>query len=417
MAALSSAQGEAWENDEKEDRVRYVEELDGEGDYWLSITDAARVCRVQDVSIRRAITRGALPVRKQRAGQNKRTRFVRAHDLATAGFPIIDESAAITTEVGKADILSIPRQQQHILQEHQRLMGSLEEMQQSLAEYQARTLAGLQELREHFQMELRTWREESLQQIASLETHLAQTQERWLARLVEAEQQQSRERAQLEQRIAQLSQQLGQEQLQRSQAFTHIQTEIHQQETRFQDSLRSQQTALEASQAQSRQEIEHLKVAQQEYLQQTQQRMLETLQRAEQQTGEQLERLEKLLSSKIESAVQTSADQFSKLAGQISPLQSDHEGLKQQVVLKEQETASALQKQQAQLDQHAQLLPLLPYSGQSLVNEQALEELENRWLARQKADQENMQRLLGLLTPERLAALDQLLTQQPKQPD
>src|SRR5579885_3850241 len=106
---------------EKDDQTRYVEELAGEGDYWLSITDAARVCRVQDVSIRRAIARGALPVRRQRAGQNKRTRLVRASDLPGAGFPIIDESAAITTEIGKADILSIPRQQQRILQDHQQL--------------------------------------------------------------------------------------------------------------------------------------------------------------------------------------------------------------------------------------------------------------------------------------------------------
>src|SRR4051812_2413274 len=104
MTALSSPSGDAWENADKADRVQYVEELGGEGDYWLSLTDASRICRVQDVSIRRAITRGALPVRRQRAGQNKRTRFVRALDLAKAGFPIIDESAAITTEIGKADI-------------------------------------------------------------------------------------------------------------------------------------------------------------------------------------------------------------------------------------------------------------------------------------------------------------------------
>src|SRR5260370_29727091 len=116
----------------KDDLVVYTEELAGAEDYWLSITDASRVCRVQDVSIRRAIARGALPVRRQRAGQNKRTRFVRASDLPHVGFPIIDEIAAITTEIGNADIISIPRQQQRILQHHQQLMPRLQELQATI---------------------------------------------------------------------------------------------------------------------------------------------------------------------------------------------------------------------------------------------------------------------------------------------
>lgn len=123
---------------ELEANVQYAEALEEEGDYWLSITDAARVCRVQDVTLRRAINRGNLPVRKMPAGQNKRTRFVRASDLPRAGYPIIDESATITTEIGKADILSIPRQQQEIMAVQGRLMeqyaGLLAELERFTAQ-------------------------------------------------------------------------------------------------------------------------------------------------------------------------------------------------------------------------------------------------------------------------------------------
>nr|HET6901447.1 hypothetical protein [Ktedonobacteraceae bacterium] len=52
---------------------RYADELAGPDDYWLTITDAARATRRQDVS---------LPVRRQYVGLNQRTRLVRASDLA-----------------------------------------------------------------------------------------------------------------------------------------------------------------------------------------------------------------------------------------------------------------------------------------------------------------------------------------------
>ena len=42
-------------------RVVFVDELAGPDDYWLSITDAARVTRRQEVSIRRWIAKGDLP--------------------------------------------------------------------------------------------------------------------------------------------------------------------------------------------------------------------------------------------------------------------------------------------------------------------------------------------------------------------
>src|SRR5713226_6276020 len=86
-------------------RVEYVEDLAGPDDYWLSITSAARVVRRQDITIRRWIASGMLPLRGDPAkvgqpgaprpsGLNKRTRYVRASDLEKLS-PIVDPSAVI----------------------------------------------------------------------------------------------------------------------------------------------------------------------------------------------------------------------------------------------------------------------------------------------------------------------------------
>src|ERR1017187_220027 len=92
---------------------RHVEELAGPDDYWLTLTDAARATRRQDVSIRRWISKGLLPVKRQHVGLNQRTRLVRASDLA-ALTPIIDPAGAISTERGRLDLTSIPTQQAQI---------------------------------------------------------------------------------------------------------------------------------------------------------------------------------------------------------------------------------------------------------------------------------------------------------------
>jgi len=122
------------QNTQDESKVRYVEELEGENDYWLSITDAARICRIQDVSIRRAIAAGRLPVRPTRAGDNKRTRFVRASDLPRANFPILDASAAITSDIRKVDILSIPLQQQRLAEQQDAQATAFSQLEQRLTE-------------------------------------------------------------------------------------------------------------------------------------------------------------------------------------------------------------------------------------------------------------------------------------------
>lgn len=113
---------------------RYADELAGPDDYWLTITDAARATRRQDVSIRRWISKGLLPVRRQYVGLNQRTRLVRASDLA-ALTPIIDPAGAISTERGRLDLTSIPLQQAQITASQKEIKAQIEDVQRkSVAE-------------------------------------------------------------------------------------------------------------------------------------------------------------------------------------------------------------------------------------------------------------------------------------------
>lgn len=136
--------------------VKYIDDLAGEDDYWLSITDAARATRRQDVTIRTWIAKGLLPVRRRSVGLNKRTRQVRASDLKQLT-EIIDPTAAITSDEGKLDLVSIPVQQQQILAEYKQVtvqgdallkqLGNLAtRIQQTLAEQQERSTSALAQL-------------------------------------------------------------------------------------------------------------------------------------------------------------------------------------------------------------------------------------------------------------------------------
>lgn len=410
MEAFSTAAQRVQAAGEKEDQVVYIEELSGEGDYWLSITDAARVCRVQDVSIRRAITRGALPVRRQRAGQNKRTRFVRASDLPAVGFPIIDESAAITTEIGKADILSIPRQQQRIQQDHQILMARLQEIQETLEHFQASLRADLQQQTAEIQSDLRTLQEEQARQRGALETRLLQGQERLQQDLAAAEE-----------RLDQGLQSVRQE-------AEHAREETLQRESALVDMLRAHQEAFERLQRESRQAFADLEARQQQ-LRIYQQMMTERFQQAEQEAHERLAALEQQLTDRLETASRALDAQLQTLTAQVAHLQQSSESLSQQVTLQKDEQARLFQQQQAQLEQLeqlTQLFPLLPYAHQALLTRedgliwtQGLLDLEQRLTAGQQEQQNALARfqpLLDLLSPERLETLTRLLDAQQKTP-
>jgi chromosome segregation ATPase len=110
----------------KEDLIKYVEELAGPeeyppGDAWISLTDAARVTRTSEAMARRWVTSGRLKVKQQSVGVPPRTRLVRLSDVAKIR-PIVDPTAAITGEVRKLDLASIPRQQLQIMEDHQHLL-------------------------------------------------------------------------------------------------------------------------------------------------------------------------------------------------------------------------------------------------------------------------------------------------------
>jgi len=99
-----------------ETRVQYREDLAGPDDAWITITDAARITRTSEAMARRWVASGRLPIKRQPGGINQQTRLVRLSDVATIR-PIIDPTAAISEEIHKLDLPSIPRQQAHISRE------------------------------------------------------------------------------------------------------------------------------------------------------------------------------------------------------------------------------------------------------------------------------------------------------------
>src|SRR5438045_287076 len=109
----------------KSTTTHYVEELADEHDYWMSLTDAARITRTSEPMVRRWVATGRLPTRQEPVGINQRTRLIRASDLALIR-PIVDPTAAITDDIHKLDLLSIPRQQSRIQQDHQHLLEQIQ---------------------------------------------------------------------------------------------------------------------------------------------------------------------------------------------------------------------------------------------------------------------------------------------------
>lgn len=164
----------------------FVDELVEEGDYWLTLTDAARITRRQEVTIRRWVATGVLPVRRQRMGLNKRTRHVRASDLGKLT-PIVDPAAMISGQAAQVDLLSIPAQQAQIQATYHEVMHQLNHLAQTLNTFEQQ-----QSERQHQDQEtLVALRHELMGYVQ----HLQHEQERGMATLTEALQQQ-RERSQ-----------------------------------------------------------------------------------------------------------------------------------------------------------------------------------------------------------------------------
>ena len=121
----------------------HVTELAGPGDRWVSVTDASRIARRQEHTVRTWIAQGRLAVNPVRVGINKKTRQVRLSDLAKLT-PIIDPDAGIATDLGTLDLPSIPKQQQQVMEQmavlQQEVTGQLANL-----DGQLRNLAGEQE--------------------------------------------------------------------------------------------------------------------------------------------------------------------------------------------------------------------------------------------------------------------------------
>ena len=131
----------------EESRLQYVDDLAGPEDYWISITDAARVTRTSEAMARRWVTSGRLPVKRDPVGLNQRTRMVRASDLQKIR-TIIDPSAAITDDVRKLDLISIPKQQHEIVEEQHRLVRLVDDVRQAQGEQETRLQEQMTVLRE-----------------------------------------------------------------------------------------------------------------------------------------------------------------------------------------------------------------------------------------------------------------------------
>ena len=95
---------------------KHVTELVGPDDRWVSVTDASRIARRQEHTIRTWIAQGKLAVNPVRVGINKKTRQVRLSDLVKLT-PIIDPDAGIATDLGTLDLPSIPKQQQQLMEQ------------------------------------------------------------------------------------------------------------------------------------------------------------------------------------------------------------------------------------------------------------------------------------------------------------
>jgi chromosome segregation ATPase len=173
------------QGDERHDVL--VDDLADASDYWLSITDAARVTRRQEITIRRWIAVGELPVRRQRMGHNKRTRHVRASDLARIT-PIIDPTAGITGAPANVDLMSIPQHQAQLYQgqqEHEQAIGLLQaqlaELDQEMSDQSKQQRQEITQLRqdlatagqrlaEQLERTTKCWDEQLVQQRQTLET-------------------------------------------------------------------------------------------------------------------------------------------------------------------------------------------------------------------------------------------------------
>src|SRR5260370_33474857 len=127
-----------------------MEELDTLEEYrevgaGISVTEAARITKTSEAMPRRWVTSGRLKMKKDPVGIPPRTRLVRLSDVAKIR-PIVDPTAAVTDDVRKLDLPSIPRQQLQIMQDPERLTKQVEHALASWKQPEATTPAAIDDV-------------------------------------------------------------------------------------------------------------------------------------------------------------------------------------------------------------------------------------------------------------------------------
>lgn len=192
---------------------KYVTDLVGPDDRWVSVTDASRIGRRQEHTIRTWIAQGLLPVHPERVGINKKTRQVRLSDLATLT-PIIDPDAGIATDLGTLDLPSIPKQQQQLMAQmttlRQEVAGELAHLGEQLQSLVGKHEQFAEEVRQTWlihqqQYQVLTRRDdEQQQQLQQLRDHLAEQATSYSQRLQQIRQDLSTLIAETEQALRQV---------------------------------------------------------------------------------------------------------------------------------------------------------------------------------------------------------------------
>src|SRR5260370_27880892 len=130
---------------------------------------------------RRWVTYGRLPVKKEAVGIPPRTRLVRMSDVAKIR-PIVDPTAAITGDVRKLDLPSIPRQQQQIMQDYRRILGETVTLKLTVDQFTQETRASLQEGLDSLEKRLTT---SQSRLVSVLEQRLTELREQLVGQLEE----------------------------------------------------------------------------------------------------------------------------------------------------------------------------------------------------------------------------------------
>ncbi len=217
MSTIPPEQRKAQQDAGKDDLVQYVVELAGPEDAWISLTDAARITRTSEAMARRWVTSGRLKVKKEPVGVPPRTRLVRMSDVAAIR-PIVDPTAAITDDIRKLDLPSIPRQQVQIMEDHQRLTKQVQEALDASQQHATETRTALEQFAARLQQQEEDLRRQLSTQRDELQRALEQEQRR-----SEALAEQVRNQAhQIEQNHTQLSEQGRQHQYEMEQLRAHL---------------------------------------------------------------------------------------------------------------------------------------------------------------------------------------------------